>query len=98
MPICIVERLSRGSHCVDDEIIDLALDLRLHPLVWIEGTLAAVAARHNAGDLARQIGDVEAVDHASTAPALEDAPPRRFDTAAERRHHAEARDGNPPHV
>src|ERR1700694_2831591 len=36
MPIGVVERLARRAHCKNDEIIDFALVLRLHPLVGIE--------------------------------------------------------------
>ena len=42
--------------------IDLALLLRLHPLVGIEGAVGAVAARDLAGDLAGEIRDLEIVD------------------------------------
>ena len=62
MPVGIVERLARRAHREDDEIVDLALVLRLHPLVGIEGAVAAVAARNHAGDLAGEIGDVEGLD------------------------------------
>ena len=44
LPAGIVERLARGAHRIDDEIVDLALLFRLHPLVGIEGAVAAVAA------------------------------------------------------
>jgi len=43
-PTGIIERLSRGAHCKDDELIELALILRLHPLVGIVSALGAVAA------------------------------------------------------
>ena len=33
MPVGVVERLCRGAHRVDDEVVDLALFLRLHPIV-----------------------------------------------------------------
>ena len=42
----------RRAHREDDEVVDLALVLRLHPLVGIEGAVRAVAARDHAGDLA----------------------------------------------
>src|SRR5262245_49573888 len=35
LPAGVVERLLGRAHGVDDEFIDLALLLRLHPLVWI---------------------------------------------------------------
>src|SRR5262249_57714884 len=58
LPARIVERLARGAHGEDDEIVDLALFLRLHPLVGIETAVRAIAARNLTGDLRRQIGNV----------------------------------------
>ena len=52
LPARVLERLRGSAHGVDDEVVDLALLLRLHPIVRIEGAVAAVAARHLAGDLA----------------------------------------------
>src|SRR5450759_5724953 len=98
MPFGIVERLARRAHCKDDEIIDLALILRLHPLVGIECAGAAVAARNHTGDPAGQIGDVKRIDLPGAALAVEDAFPGRLDATAEWRHHAEACDDNPPHI
>src|SRR5581483_7720723 len=91
-------RLLRRRHREDDEIIDLALVLRLHPLIGIEGGLRAVAARHDAGDLARQVRNVEGLDPARAARALEDALPGRLDATAEWRHHAEAWHDDSSHV
>src|SRR5690349_2478813 len=98
MPVGIVERLAGSGHREDDEIIDLALVLRLHPLVGIEGAIGAVAARHDAGDLARQIRDVERFDPARAALTVEDPLPGRLDATTEWRDHAEARDDNSPHA
>src|SRR5664279_2064381 len=98
MPIGFVERLTRRTHGEDDEIVDLALVLRLHPLIGIEGAVAAVAARNHAGNPAGQIGDVKRLDLSGAAFAVEDALPGRLDATAEWRHHAEARDDNPPHI
>src|SRR6195952_155861 len=98
MPVGVVERLLRRAHREDDEIIDLALVLVLHPLVGIEGAVGAVAARNHAGDAAGQIRHVERIDLPGAALAVEDALPGRLDAAAEWRHHAEARDDNPPHI
>ena len=50
LPRRVLQRLGRGGHRVDDEGIDLALLLRLHPLVGIEAAVGAVAARDLAGD------------------------------------------------
>ena len=60
-PVGVVERLGRGGARVDDEIVDLALLLGLHPVVGIEG-VGRVAARHLRGDLAGEVGDVEILD------------------------------------
>src|SRR5450432_2793526 len=98
MPVRIIERLARGRHREHDEIVDLALVLWLHPLVGIKASGAAVAARNHAGDPAGQIGDVERINLARPALAIEDALPGRLDTTTEGRHYAEARDDNPPHV
>src|SRR5256714_155023 len=97
MPTSVIERLACRAHGENNEIVDLALILRLHPLIGIEGAVAAVAPRNQAGDPAGQIGDVKCLDLLGAALAIEDALPGRLDPAAEWRHHAEARDDNPPH-
>ena len=53
------QRLRGGRHGIDDEGIDLALLLGLHPLVGVEGAVGAVAARDLAGDLAGEVVDLE---------------------------------------
>ena len=58
-PAGILYRLLGRGHRIDDEVIDLALFLRLHPLVWIVGAVGAVAARDDAGDLAWKIRYLE---------------------------------------
>src|SRR6185437_46557 len=98
MPAGIIERLTGGRHREDDEVVDLALVLRLHPLVGIEAGVGTVAARHYAGDLARQIGDVEGLDLPRAACSLKNPLPGRLDATTERRHHTEACDDNPPHA
>ena len=97
MPVGIIERLPGGGHRENDEVVDLALVLRIHPLVGIERGVGAVTARDHAGDLARQIRHLEGVDAPGTAFAVQDPLPGRLHATAERRHHAEARDDNPPH-
>src|SRR3954447_22949619 len=98
MPPGIVKRLTCGAHREDDKIVDLALVLWLHPLIGIEGAVGAVAPRNDAGNSAGQVGNVKAVDLLGAALAIEDARPGRLDAAAQRRHHAQARDDNPPHI
>ena len=65
---------------IDDELVDLALLLRLHPVVGIEGAVSQAPARHEAGDFAAQIGGFEFSDGAGTrvprrkaAPVVVDA-------------------------
>ena len=79
------ERLVGGGHRVDDEVVDLALLLRLHPVVGVELAVAGGAARDEAGDLAGDVGDVELLDPARAALGGEQAPttsPRRRSRAA----------------
>ncbi len=70
-PACILEGLVGRGHRVDDEVVDLALLLGLHPIVGIELALGCRAARNEAGDLTREIGDVEFLDAARAALAGE---------------------------
>src|SRR5262245_46785942 len=98
LPGGIVERLVRRPHGKDDEVVDLPLLLRLHPLVGIEAAVRAVPARNLAGDLRRQIGYVEGLDPSCPAVALDEPLPRRLDAASERRHHAESRDDDASHL
>ena len=97
MPAGVGESLGRGTHGEDDEVIDLALLLRLHPLVSIERAAAAVAARHHHGDATGKIVSLEPGDRGSAALAGQEALPRLLDAASERRNHAEACDNYPSH-
>src|SRR5439155_7137569 len=98
LPAGVIKRLACGAHRVEDEFVDLALLLRLHPLIGIEGAVAAVAARNLSGDLARQVGDVEAFDPPRPALPLDQPAPCGFDAARQRRDHAEPCDHDPPHL
>src|SRR6516165_793168 len=98
LPARILERLARGAHGEDDEIIDLALLLRLHPLVGIEAAVRAITTRNLAGDLRRQIGHVEALDAPCPAIAVDETLPGRLNAASERRHHAEPCDDDASHI
>src|SRR5262245_44586764 len=98
LPACILERLARGTHGEDDEIIDLALFLRLHPLVGIEAAVRAIATRNLTGDLRRQIGNLEGLDAPCPAVAVDEALPGRLDAASERCHHAEPCDDDASHL
>ena len=44
-PIRVAQRLRRGAHAVDDEVVDVALFLRLHPVVGIKPVGNGAAAR-----------------------------------------------------
>ncbi len=81
----IGDRLLGRRHRVDDEVVDLALLLRLHPIVGIELAVGLVAARNEAGDLAGEIADLELLDAARAVGAGEQRLPRRLDAAADGR-------------
>src|SRR4030081_3602505 len=98
LPARILDRLGGGAHRKGDELVDLALLLGLHPLIRIVGAVLAVAARNLACDLGGQVGDLEFLDAARAALALEETRPRRLDAAGERRHHAHSGDDNTSHV
>ena len=59
LPAGIVNRLRRRAHRIDDEVIDLALLLRLHPVVGIVVAVGQFGARHGRGNAGRQVGDVD---------------------------------------
>src|SRR5262249_27847803 len=98
LPAGVVQRLLGGAHGIDDELVDLALLLRLHPLVGIVGAARAVAARNLAGNAPRQVGHVEALDARPAALPGDESLPAVIDAAAERCHHAETRDDHTSHV
>src|SRR4030081_1729911 len=98
LPARILDRLGGGAHRKGDELVDLALLLGLHTLIRIVGAVLAVAARNLACDLGGQVGDLEFLDAARAALALEEARPRRLDAAGERRHHPHSGDDNTSYV
>ncbi len=55
LPAGIRYRLLGGGQAEEDEIVDPALFLGIDPLVGIERAVGAIAARHIAGNLRRQI-------------------------------------------
>ena len=81
----VVDGLLGRRHGVDDERIDLALILDVHPLVGIELAVGVVAERDAVGDLAGDVVDLEIVDALGAALAGEDVGPGGFDAAAEGR-------------
>src|SRR5262245_4442375 len=97
-PAGVVERLLGRAHRIDDELVDLALLLWLHPLVAVVGAVGAVAARDLSGDARGQVGHVDALDARHPALPGGETLPGVLDAATERRHHAETRDDHTPHV
>ena len=98
LPAGIGERLRRRRHRIKDEIVDLALLFRLHPLIWIEARIIATrAARDRHGDLAGKIGNVEPFDGTGAALAREQTAPAWLDPAAKRRDHAKTRNDHSTH-
>src|SRR5581483_3206840 len=92
LPARIVDGLLGRGHGEDDEIVDLALLLGLHPIVGIELALAEGPPRHEAADLAGEIVDLEFLDAARPALARDKARPARLDTTPQRRHETESGD------
>src|SRR5262249_1881013 len=98
LPAGILQRLLRGTHGEDAEIVDLSLLLRPHPLVGIEGTVRTVAARNLTGNFGGQVGHVERFDASRAALAVDEPAPSRLHSASKWRHHAEARDDDASHL
>jgi hypothetical protein len=67
MPIRIIEGLTSRRHAVNDEIIDLALVLRVHPLIGVEKPLSLVSRWDLEGNARWQVRDVEPVNRHSPA-------------------------------
>src|SRR5262245_22313066 len=84
-PVGIAQSHLRRAHRIDDEVVNLALLLHLHPIVGVELALAQRAARHEARDLAGKIVDNELLDPACPTGALEQARPSGLHAAAKRR-------------
>ena len=98
LPARVGKRLRCRRDSIKDEVIDFALLFRLHPLVGVEASIAAAAARHRHRDLAGEIGDVEPFDAAGAALTRQQTAPARLDSATKRRDHAETRDNYPAHL
>ena len=98
LPAGILDRLVGRRHRIDDERIDLAALLRLHPFVGIELAFGLAAERKLAGDLRGEVVDLEIGDAARRRfrPARM-LRPSRFDAAAKRRHHAQSGDDDASH-
>lgn len=83
MPAYIGKRHIGGGHAVDDEGVDLALLLRLHPLVDIEGAVGAVTDRNTAGDLGGKVIDLEFGDEAGAVLTGKQPRPRHLGSASQ---------------
>ena len=94
----ILHRLLGGRHGIDDEVVVAADFLGIHPLLGIEGAVAAVAARDFAGDLAGQVGCIEARDLAAARLAREKPAPGFVDAIGERGNHTKSGDDDTPHA
>jgi hypothetical protein len=94
----ILDRLIGGGHAIEDELVDLAGLLRLHPVVGIEGAVGAVAALHFAGIGRSKSGRVEPRD--GPRPGLPGQKPRPgfLDTRRQRGHKPQPRHNHSPHV
>ena len=79
---------------IDDELVDLALFLRLHPIVGIELAFGQGAARNEATDLAGKIAYIEFFDTPGAAFALQQPRPTGFHPAPQGRHEAQTSDNN----
>ena len=97
MPVSVIQRLLRGSHCIDDEIINFALLFRLHEVIRIESAAAAVSTFDLAGDLAGEIIDLEVFDPRRAIAASYEARPCQLSAHCERRHHANTGYDNASH-
>jgi hypothetical protein len=97
LPARIAKGLGRGCHRIDDEGVDLALLLGLHPFIRIEGAVGTVAEGNLAGDLAGQIVDLEVGNLLRAALPLQEAGPCGIDPATERCDHAKTCNNNPAH-
>ena len=95
-PVGVPERLAGGGERKDDEVVDLPLLLRLHPLVGIE-RVGRGAARRLGGDLASDVGNVEALDSRHPGFAGQQSAPGGLDPGGQRRNHAEAGDDDSIH-
>src|SRR5690606_5447259 len=69
LPARIGKRLIGGGNAVGDEIADLALLLGIQKIIRIEGAVAAVAARHDAGNPRWKVIGLEGFDPAAGTPS-----------------------------
>jgi hypothetical protein len=97
MPAGVGKRHVGRRHRIDDERVDLALFLGLHPLVGIIGAAGAVAERNGTGNLCGEVLDLEGGHPGGAATAFEKPGPGDFGATAKRGYHAGTRDNDAPH-
>ena len=85
-PARVAQSLGRGAHAVNDEVVDAALFLGIHPVVGIESVRSA-AARHLRGDFGKA-----GRKRRSSRPG---PPPTRWPEAAARSPRPRKRSGTP---
>ena len=96
-PARIPHRLLGGGHAVEDEIIHLAAILRFHPVIGIEGAIAAIAERDLAGILRDHVRRIETRDRPRARLPRQQPLPGLFHPAGQRRDQTQTRDDNPTH-
>ena len=99
-PVGVGERLGRGGDAEDDEIVDLALLLGLHPLVGVEGVLVGFLPARSGnlhGHLRGEVRYLEALDPPGAAFSRQQASPALLNAAGKRRHHAQSGYDDPAH-
>ena len=94
----ILDRLNRGAHREDDELVHPPMVLGRDPVVGIEQPESAIAARHLPRHPRRQIGDIEGLDRTDPRFARQEAAPHLIEPDAERRHEPHAGDDDAPHA
>src|SRR4051812_17267582 len=98
LPAGIIQRLRGSTHCIDDELVDFALLLGLHPLIRIVRSARPVSARNLSCNARGQIGYFELLHATDTAAAIQQTLPCSFNAARERRHHSEPCDDDASHL
>src|SRR5262249_48826072 len=79
LPTRVFKRLLCRTHGKDDKLVDLALLLRLHPLIRLIGAVGAVPAGYLTGNARGQVGYINPIDPADPALASDKTTPRGFD-------------------
>src|SRR5690606_28955415 len=97
-PAGVLDRLLRRRHAVDDEAVDLALVLAGYPVVRVEPAVRGFALRGLAGDLRRQVRDIEVLDRPDSGSPVQEPPPGLLDARRQRRDKTETGYDNTSHA